>query len=639
MNEDVYKDRKTIVFVIIGLVPLIYLIYIGVLQFSGDFKDSAEGNAFYHKIVYAPRGAIFDRNNKLLVYNQRTYDLLVTMDKVNIADKNGNPIDTLALSKLLNEDENVVKARFESVKKVSGYSPCLPQRFMTELLPEDYAKIMEQLWRFPGFSIQSRTLRKYKYDAAAHILGYIREISQAQLNEKPTYRSGDYIGDTGIEGAYEEELRGKNGEEIQLRDVRGRIKGKYQDGKYDVRPVEGSNIISTIDIDLQIFAEQLLKGKRGSVVAIEPSTGEVLCMVSSPSWNPEYLVGRNRRIYYPILVNDKSKPLINRAIQAQYPPGSTFKTLQALVCQQMGGITEQTLFPCNGPSSYPIKCTHHHGSPVSLEGAIEQSCNPYFWQAYKATIEKGCYVKKKNKRGVEKIQFDHARFHANYDRWRNIMFSLGMGFAFSDSDIPGLKDGAISSIKTYSKIYGDKGWRALTIRSNSIGQGEVLVTPIQLANAASTIANGGWYITPHVNKNDSLLSRKHFPDVDRKYFAVVQRGMWRVCQYGTGRHYQIPGYDMCGKTGTADNGRNATPHSVFIGYAPADNPKIAIAVIIENAGFGATWANPIASLCMEKYLTRECSRQDLYDRMVESVTNAEVRDFENRINSVMNDGK
>lgn len=635
MDRDSYKLRSDIVKYIIFAIAAIFVCRLAFLQFGKKYKELSEGNAFYHKIIYAPRGAIFDRNHKLLVYNQKTYDLLVTMKELNDMAKEGHPIDTMALCKLLGESKEQIIKRFENVKnygKNPGYTPLSPQRFATQLTPEDYAKIMEQLWKFPGFSVQSRTLRNYNYKAGSHILGSIGEVNQDQINNNPEYKLGDYIGVTGIERAYETELRGKNGKEILLRDAQGRIQGKYKDGEEDVVPVPGVDVISTLDIDLQIFAEQLLKGKRGSVVAIEPSTGEVLCIASNPTWDPEYLVGRRRATYYPILIGDKTRPLLNRALQGQYPPGSTFKTIQALVCQQLGGITESTMFPCNGPGSSPIKCTHHHGSPVSLEGALEQSCNPYFWQAYKATIEKDCY-NNSNKR------FDHDKFHENYDAWRNCVFSLGLGFAFEDSDIPGLKDGAISSIKTYSKIYGKKGWKAITIRSNSIGQGEVLVTPIQLANAAALIANGGWYITPHINKNDSMKTRRHVGDVDPKYYKVVQRGMWRVCEFGTGRHYKIPGYEMCGKTGTADNGRNAIPHSIFIGYAPYDNPKIAIAVVIENAGFGATWANPIASLCMEKYLTGDCSRQDLFERMSTSITSTEVANFENYIKSISNNGK
>ena len=543
-------------------------------------------------------------------------------------DRNGTPFDTLALCDVLGEDIVRVRQRFADVKNYGrnpGYSPLTPQRFATQLSPEDYAKVREQMRKFPGFSVQSRTLRNYEYNAAAHILGSIGEVNQEQLDNDKSYHMGDYIGVAGIEKSYERELRGKNGDEILLRDARGRIQGSYMNGIYDHEAIPGENVTTTLDIDLQMFAERLLNGKRGSIVAIEPETGEVLVLASSPTWNPEYMVGRKRGTYYPILINEKTRPLLNRAIQGRYSPGSTFKTLQALVCLQLGGITEYDRFPCNGPNSTPIKCTHHHGSPVSLMNAIEQSCNPYFWAAYKNTIEKDCYVNKR---------FSHKKFHENYNKWRDAMMSFGLGFAFEDSDIPGLKHGAIGSETTYNRLYGSTGWRALTIRSNSIGQGEVEVTPIQLANAIAVIANKGWYITPHINKNDSMLTRKHYSAVtEKRYYDIVQEGMWRVCEFGTGRHYKVPGVEMCGKTGTVQNS-GGEDHSLFVGYAPYRNPKIVIAVAVENAGFGATWANPIASLIIEKYLTGGCSRQEIYDYIAGTVKDSRVKDFDNYINSI-----
>jgi len=628
MQEDRYKDRSIVVIVLLILVAVIFIVRLATLQFSDEYEEKADGNAFYHRIVYAPRGAIMDRNGKLLVYNQRTYDLLVVVKTLDDLARNGTPFDTLALCDVLDEDITRVRQRFADVKNFGrnpGYSPLTPQRFATQLSPEEYAQVREQMRKFPGFSVQSRTLRNYEYNAAAHILGSIGEVNQEQLDNDKSYRMGDYIGVAGIEKSYERELRGQNGDEILLRDARGRIQGSYMDGAYDHEAIPGENVISTLDIDLQMFAEKLLNGKRGSIVAIEPQTGEVLVMASSPTWNPEYMVGRKRGTYYPILINEKTRPLINRAIQGRYSPGSTFKTLQALVCLQLGGITEYDRFPCNGPNSTPIKCTHHHGSPVSLMNAIEQSCNPFFWAAYKNTIEKDCYVNKR---------FSHERFHENYNRWRDAMMSFGLGFAFEDSDIPGLKHGAIGSETTYNRLYGQTGWRAITVRSNSIGQGEVEVTPIQLANAIAVIANGGWYITPHVNKNDSMLTRKHYSAVtEKRYYDIVQEGMWRVCEFGTGRHYKVPGIEMCGKTGTVQNS-GGEDHSLFVGYAPYHNPKIVIAVVVENAGFGATWANPIASLIIEQYLTGKCTRKDVYDDIAETVKDSRVKEFDEYIKSV-----
>ncbi len=617
MLNDRHKNRSLIIQIVLAVLVLLFIGRLVKLQLIDNYENIAENNAFYRKTIYAPRGLIYDRNGKLLVYNQPTYDLMVVMNDVRNASRRGNPIDTLELCGLLGITKDDFIERIENVKnsnKNRGYSPLTPQRFITQLSPADYALLMEHLRKFPGFSIQGRTLRNYNYPYAAHVLGSIGEVGKRMLENDSTYRMGDYAGMSGFERSYEKALRGENGVEILLRDAMGRIQGSYKNGEEDKAPVAGENLTSTLDIDLQIVAEELLQGKIGSVVAIEPSTGEILAMASNPTWDPKLLVGRLRGTYYPMLLNDKTKPLLNRATQGTYSPGSTFKTIQALVCLQQGGITEHSMFPCSGPGSSPIKCTHHHGSPVSLEGAIEQSCNPYFWFAYKNTLERDGYGD------------NNETFKRNYTLWRDAAISFGLGPKFTDSDIAEMSDGGIFTEKTYNKWYGEKGWRALTIRSNAIGQGEVQVTPIQLANAAAAIANSGYYITPHLNRNDTMLAHRHETMVDAKHFAVVQRGMWRVCEYGTGRYYKVPNVVMCGKTGTTDNSQGK-PHSIFFGYAPFDNPKIAIAVIVENAGFGATWACPIASLCIEQYLNGEITRKDLYERIRKSVLNADVKKF------------
>lgn len=617
MLHDIYKNRKIVIQVVLALFVLIFILRLAKLQLVDNYTDVAENNAFYRKTIYAPRGLIYDRFGKLLVYNQPTYDIMVTMKELRDMQRNGTPIDTLGLCAILNISYDDFVKKIDDIKntrKNHGYSPLTPQRFMTQLSPTDYAVLQEHLRKFPGFSVQSRTLRNYMYPCGAHVLGSIGEVGQKKISEDNSYKMGDYIGVNGLEKSYESDLRGVNGVEIMLRDSRGRIQGKYNDGANDIPVVAGKNIISTLDVELQLLAEELLNGKIGSVVAIEPSTGEVLAMASNPTWNPTLLVGRLRSKYYPILLKDKTKPLLNRATQGTYSPGSTFKTVQALVCLQEGGITTETQFACNGPGSSPIRCTHHHGSPVSLEGAIEQSCNPYFWQTYRATLERGGYGK------------NNENFRANYQRWRDDVISFGFGPKFSDSDIADQRDGGVPTIKTYDKWYGPRGWKALTIRSNSIGQGEVQVTTLQLANSAAIIANGGYYITPHLNKNDSMLINKHTTNVESKYFAAVQDGMWRVCEFGTGRHYKVPNQVMCGKTGTTDNSAGR-PHSIFFGYAPRENPKIAIAVIIENAGFGSMWACPIASLCIEKYLNRVVERVDLQDRMKTTIINTNVKTF------------
>lgn len=617
MLNDKYKDRSIIIYIVLAFFVAIFVGRLAQLQLFEDYSEAADDNAFYRKPIYASRGLIYDRNGKLLVYNQPTYDLMVTMKDLNVLHKAKTPIDTLELCNLLDITYEQFVERIEYIKdkrKNPGYSSLTPQRFITQLSPEDYAMIQEHLRKFPGFSVQGRTLRNYSYPCGAHVFGSIGEVNKKQIERDPTYRLGDYAGVDGLELSYEKELRGVNGVEILLRDSRGRIQGRYKDGEEDVMPISGTDITTTLDIDLQMVAEELLQGKIGSVVAIEPATGEILAMASNPTWNPSLLVGRLRSEYYPILQKDKTKPLLNRAVQGQYSPGSTFKTLQALVCLQEGGITKHTKFPCSGPGSTPIKCTHHHGSPVSLEEAIQESCNPFFWLAYKTTLERDGY-------GV-----DNLDFKKNYTLWRNDIMSFGLGPKWTDSDIVGLKDGAIYREQSYDKIYGKKGWKASTIRSNSIGQGEVLVTPIQLANAVAVIANSGYYITPHLNKSDSMLMHRHEANVEAKHYEVVQEGMWRVCEYGTGRYYKVPNVSMCGKTGTTDNS-GGKPHSIFFGYAPRENPQIAIAVIIENAGFGSMWACPIATLCIEQYLTGEITRTDLFNRMKTTVLNTDVKKF------------
>lgn len=615
MLDDKYKDRSIAIHLVLALVVVIFIGRLVHLQLCGDYVDAAESNAFYHKPIYAPRGLIYDRNGKLLVYNQPTYDLMVTMKELNDQEKKKTPIDTLGLCNLLGMTYEQFVDRMAYIKdrrKNYGYSQLTPQRFITQLSPEDYAMLQEHLRKFPGFSVQNRTLRNYNYPCGAHVFGSIGEVGRKQIEEDSSYRLGDYAGVDGLERSYEKELRGKNGVEILLRDSRGCIQGKYKDGELDEMPEAGMDIVSTLDIDLQMVAEDLLQGKIGSVVAIEPATGEILAMASNPTWNPSLLVGRLRSEYYPKLQSDKTKPFLNRATGGLYSPGSTFKTLQALVCLEHGGITRYTEFPCNGPASKPIKCTHDHGSPVGLEEAIQESCNPFFWLTYKATLERDGYGE------------DNSKFKENYTLWRDDILSFGLGFKWADSDVFGLRDGAIYRAETYNKIYGERGWKASTIRSNSIGQGEVLVTPIQLANAAAVIANKGYYITPHLNKSDSLLNNRHEANVGQEHYDVVQEGMWRVCEYGTAHFYKLPNLAVCGKTGTTDNS-HGKPHSIFFGYAPRENPQIAIAVVIENAGFGSMWACPIAMLCIEQYLYKEITQKALYDRMKTSVLNPDVK--------------
>jgi len=611
MINDTLQNRRYVISIIMSAVIVVYILRLFTIQIiETKYKTGADSNAFLKKTQFPPRGLIYDRKHTLLVYNKPAYDIALIMREV-------RDLDTLSFCKALNIDKQYFINRIEEIKdhrKNPGYSSYTPQLFMSQLGIEDIATIQQSMYKYPGFYIQNRTLREYAFPYAAHVLGNIGEVSQKKLDNDDYYKPGDYAGRDGIEYTYEEQLRGVKGVEILLRDAKGRIKGKYENGKEDIAPKAGQNLTLTLDAQLQILGEKLMTGKVGSIVAIEPSTGEILAMVSNPSFNPSILVGRQRSKNYVQLLRDPTKPLINRATQAQYSPGSAFKPLQALVLQQMGGINESSMFPCNGPQSWPIKCTHHHGSPVSLLSAIEQSCNPYFWNAFRVTLEKNGYGKR------------NVFFRNTYDEWVDRIKSFGLGEKFKDGDLYEQSRGNIPTEKFYNRVYkADNGWRAITIRSNSIGQGEVLVTPLQLANTMAAIANEGYYITPHLQKCDSMLKKIHRCKVDKQYFPIVFEGMARVFESGTARGSRIEGLDMCGKTGTADNS-HGKPHSVFVGFAPRVNPKIAIAVVVENAGFGSEYAAPIFSLLVEQYLKGKVTRAELQERVTQIVTNNNVQE-------------
>ena len=609
INDQNYSRRYVISAIAIGVVAvfIIRLFFVQVLDDTASAQ--ADNMSLLRQTVYAPRGLIYDRNGELLVYNQPIYEVTMVYRQM------GDRFDTASFCYALRiprETFNQRTAEIADRKKNPGFSRDVPQIFMTQLAGEDIAPLQESLDKFPGIGIRKRTLRDYPYASAAQVLGSIGEVNKRDIERDDYYQSGDYSGREGIERTYERVLRGEKGVEVLLRDNRGRIQGHYNNGADDRPPVAGENLTLTLDIRLQVLAEELLQGKIGSAVAIEPATGEILCLASNPTWDPKILVGRQRSANYMELLNDKTKPLMNRATQAQYSPGSTFKTLQALICQQEGAITRNKLYPCSGPGSTPIKCTHHHGSPVDLINAIEQSCNPYFWYAYRDMLEKDGYGK------------NNERFRARYKLWCEDARSFGLGSRFDDSDVSEQSAGKIPSAELYDKYYGKTGWKALTIRSNAIGQGEVLVTPMQLANLAATIANGGYYITPHLLKHDSMLTHVHQTAVDKRYFPAVKQGMTRVMTNGTGRHHALPdSIPSAGKTGTVQN-KGGRDHAIFIGYAPADNPRIAVAVVVENAGFGATWAAPIATLLEEQYLLGEVKRQDKKQYISSTVLNSNV---------------
>ena len=612
MINDKYYNRRYVISGIAVVIVLIYIIKLFMVQIiDQSTKEKADNNALVRQTIYPSRGLIYDRNGELLVFNQPIYDVTLVMREM------GKDFDTLAFCDILDINQQDFDNRIKEIsnkRKNRGFSRYTPQVFMSQLTKADVAPLQESLYRFPGVALRKRTLRDYTYKAAAQALGSVGEVNQKDLDRDTYYVLGDYSGRDGIEKTYESILRGVKGEEILMRDSRGRLQGHYKDGAFDIPAQAGTDLTLTIDIQLQLLAEQLLSGKVGSVVAIEPSTGEILAMASSPTWNPQLLVGKVRSANYNMLLQDQTKPLLNRATQATYSPGSTFKVLQSLVCLQEGGITPYTKYPCNGPRSTPIKCTHNHGSPVSLEEAIEQSCNPYFWCAFRDMLQKDGYGDQ------------NELFRKRYQLWRDDILQFGLGQRFTESDIAEQSSGSIPTIAYYDRYYGKTGWKAITIRSLSIGQGEVLVTPLQLANEAAIIANSGYYITPHLNKDFPVESNKNTSSINPKYFPLVQEGMNRVMTKGTGRWYQIDSIQTCGKTGTVQN-PHGKDHAIFIGFAPKENPQIAVAVVVENAGFGATWAAPVASLIMEQYLTGTIKRTWLRDRIANSILNEDVKEW------------
>jgi penicillin-binding protein 2 len=594
------ESRKFVfitLFLIVGIVFIIKLFLLQIIQ--DEYKLSADNNVLRYVTQYPPRGVVFDRTGKLMVYNEAAYDLLVIPKQV-------KEFDTVEFCRILDVSIEDVRA---NLKKAKQYSMVKPTIFVEQLSKEDFSYLDEVLFKFPGFFVQLRTVRKYDTPTAAHVLGYTGEVSQRDIDRDPYYKMGDYIGLTGLEKAYEPILRGKKGMKIKLVDVHNREMGSYQDGKYDSSSVPGKNIKISIDAEVQEYAEQLMRNKRGSVVAIEPSTGEILVMVSSPSYDPNLLVGRGRSKAFSKMNQDTLKPLFNRAAQAQYPPGSTFKTINTLIALQEGTLNVNTRYGCNGTKSTPIPCSHNHPAPLDLLHAIEQSCNPYFWNVFRSILE----------------QRKFRTMQDSYNYWRDLVTSFGIGQVL-EGDVVDQANGNLPKDSYYDKYYGKKGWRAITIRSMAIGQGEVEETPLQLANLAATIANRGYYHPPHLMKEvegDTATSHKFgnkiFPKVAPEYYNTLIDGMWLVYQGASGgaRYYKIDSVECCGKTGTAQNphGKN---HSVFIAFAPKDNPKIAIACIVENSGYGATWAAPIASLVMEKYLKRKIKQTVTEQKMMEA---------------------
>ena len=583
-------NRSYVIAGVAILIVVVYIIRLFTLQItSDDYKKSADSNAFLKKIEYPSRGVINDRNGNLLVFNQPAYDIMVVMNEAK------DHLDTLEFCAALNiskEDFDNRMAIITDRSKNPGYSRFTQQIFMSQLSDRDFSVFQEKMFRFPGFYVQRRTIRQYQYPFAAHVLGDVAEVSPAEIEEDEYYQPGDYIGKLGIERSYERQLRGEKGMQILLRDAHGRVQGRYQNGKFDRRPVAGKNLTLGLDAKLQALGERLMEGKIGSIVAIEPSTGEVLCMVSSPSYDPRMMVGRQRSKSHRLLSQNVWKPLLNRSIMGQYPPGSTFKTTQGLTFMTEGIIhPTQTAYPCGHGFNYKglhVGC-HGHASPLPLVPALSTSCNGYFcWGLYYMIGAKSKYGTVQNAMNT----------------WRDYMVSMGFGYKLG-IDLPGETRGLIPNAQFYDKAY--KGsWNGLTIISIAIGQGEVNATPLQIANLGATIANRGWFITPHVVKKiqgeelDTLYTKKRYTMANKESYDYVVKGMRASATGGT--CHELAKYDFvaCGKTGTAQN--RGHDHSVFMGFAPMDNPKIAVAVYVENGGWGATYGVPIGGLIMEQYI-------------------------------------
>jgi len=580
------EDRKIVIlgiFIIISVTYLIRLFYLQVIDET--YKLSAKNQALRYVIQYAPRGLIYDRNHELLVYNEAAYDIMVIPRQV-------KGIDTAGFCNLLGLTFEEFNLKMAEAKEFSTYKA---SAFEKQIPSNQFASISEKLYQYNGFYIQKRTLRKYPKPIAAHVLGYVSEVSPNDITKDNYYKNGDYKGISGLEKEYEKELRGRRGRKVLLVDVHNREKGSYKNGSYDSLAIEGDNLYCTIDRELQAYGESLMQNKRGSIVAIEPATGEILALISSPSYDPNILVGRDRSKNYKMLVaNDSLNPLFNRAINAQYRPGSIFKLVESLIGLQTGVITTETRIRCNRSI---INCHGSHSNDNLVE-AIQHSCNPYFHQVYKKIIQQG------------KSNSIFKDSEIGLKQWHEMVNKFGFGHKLQ-SDIPGIGSGLVPDVGFYNKWYGEGRWAFSTIYSNSIGEGELGVVPIQMANLAATIANKGFYYTPHLIKSisDSGRVREEFvtkrnTDIDAKYFDPVISAMSAVVNKdgGTARRARIDSIEVCGKTGTVQN-KDRPDHSVFICFAPRENPKIAIAAYVEYSDFGGLWSAPISALMIEKYLT------------------------------------
>lgn len=605
-NKYTLENRRIVIGGAVVLIVVIFiarLFYLQVLE--NDYKAWADSNAFLKKTIYPSRGMMYDRTGKLLVFNQPAYDVMLIMREI-------QPFDTIDFCNTVGITKEIFYKRIAEIKKSSGYSSYVPQVFMNQLSAQEYGVLQEKLYKFPGFYIQNRTIRDYEYPYASNILGNVGEVNKKDIERDDYYVQSDYSGRSGVERSYEKELRGTKGVEILLRDAHGRIKGKYEEGAHDVAPVSGKSVKLSIDIDLQAYGELLMQNKKGSIVMIEPETGEILCMVTAPSYDPRLLVGRQRGANHTMLEKDPLTPLLDRSIMGTYPPGSTFKPAQGLIYLEENVINSQTMYTC--AHGYTFRggkpACHGHGSPLNLVPAVATSCNSYFcW---------GLHDMLDNRRRYPTIQ-------EGFEVWKNHIVSMGYGYKLG-VDLPGENRGYIPNSKIYDKIYNGR-WTSSTIISISIGQGEISATPLQMCNLAATIANRGFYRTPHVVKEiedtpiDTTYTIKRMPTVKSQHYELLAEGMRQAVIGGTCRRADIPGIEVCGKTGTAEN-PHGKDHSAFMGFAPYNNPKVAVLVYVENGGWGANYGVPIGKLMMEKYLKGTISDESKYmeEHMINSST-------------------
>ncbi len=598
---NVSQGRSSVILLIFFAVGFIFLVRLFSIQVLDDsYKASADDNAIRKVTEYPARGLIYDRNGNLLVYNEPVYDLMIVPKQV-------KDIDTVQFCNLV----GITTIEFtELYRKARVYSKVKPSIFIKQLSIKTYGALQEVLFKFPGFFVQPRTLRKYPDPMAAHLFGYIGEVDTNITRKDSYYKDGDYIGKSGIEQSYEKVLRGKRGTRTLLVDVFNREKGSYHEGKFDTTAVAGQNLTLSLDAKLQAYGEKLFQNKVGGVVAIDPSTGEILACVSSPGYDPNLLVGRKRTKNYAALLFEPTKPLFNRALMAYYPPGSTFKLINDLIAEQEGVLYPGTSYYCDGGyhmGSMTVKCDARHGS-LALQMAIAHSCNTYHCYVFRSIIDQ-----KKFRTSEE-----------GYLNWRNHVLTFGIGKRLF-SDLPQELKGNVPSVEFYDRYFGKGRWKSSTVISLSIGQGELGITPLQMANTMCIIANKGYYYVPHIVKaiSDSAGISEHFlekqyTDVDSKYFDIVIEGMQSVVESGTAAGSKIKDIVVCGKTGTAQN-PHGRDHSLFVGYAPRENPKIAIGIMVENGGWGSDWAAPIATLMMEKYLRDSISRPVIEKRMFDGV--------------------